>query len=145
MAIIKEDLPAKIAKLRELVSLISTSSETVIAEWEQELRGEYKRDTIEGVSLPSGPAYEAGQVLLSASTILEELICNPHFKLITFATQYWASRALHIAAEHRIADVLDTAGAGGMDVAEVEKEINIDKRKLCRSSGDLVSLLDGRR
>lgn len=139
----KEDIAAKMAKLRQVVALINSASETVIGEWEKEASGAYERDQVDGVTLPSPACYDASRVLKAAASAMEELVTDPNYKLITFATSYWASRALHIAAEHRIADVLDAAGPDGVSIADLAKELSVEKGKLgmrtvrARRAGDI--------
>jgi hypothetical protein len=116
-----------IAKLRKLVSLISETSEAVISNWE---KGTAQAETIEDVQLPSHGHFNAQRTLLAALGSVEELVGDPSTRLIGFAMQYLESRALQIAAEHRLPDILQQHGSKGLDVAEVAERIRVDKDKL---------------
>ncbi|RYP31586.1 hypothetical protein DL767_005695 [Monosporascus sp. MG133] len=121
---------ADIEKLRQLASLVTSATEAVIAEWTE---GETTPpDTIDGIQLPSHRLYGAQRILAAAAGSIEELVCDPSLRLLNFSTQYVESRALHIAAEHRIADLLEDARDSELHVQELAKTIGIETEKLSR-------------
>ncbi|KAI1823254.1 S-adenosyl-L-methionine-dependent methyltransferase [Xylaria intraflava] len=120
---------ADIEKLRKIVSLVTQASEAVIAEWEN---GTATEETSEGVQLPSHAVFNAQRTLSAAAGSVEELVSDPSTRLVTFSTQFFESRALHIVAEHRIPDILDRHGHGGAHVSVVAKEVGIEEKKLSR-------------
>lgn len=120
---------AQITKLRSIVSLITKASETLIAEWENNPATAKAPD---GVQLPSHSSFDAQRTLLAAAGSIEELVSDPAIRLLSLSSQYFESRALHIAAEHRIADVLHGHEDVGVNVDDIARKIGIEGQKLCK-------------
>ncbi|KAI0541762.1 S-adenosyl-L-methionine-dependent methyltransferase [Xylaria digitata] len=121
------EFAAKAEKLRQTVQLIAAASETIIDGWKREAEGGL--DTIDGIQLPTHAVYNAQRVLAAAAGSIEEIVCDPSLRILGFSSQYLESRALHIAAEHRIADVLDKQSLHTSDIAQ---RIGIETGKLSR-------------
>lgn len=107
------------AKLTQLAALIQTSVASYL-EHQHEREG----------SLPSRPLFEAQRTLLAAAGLLTELVSSPSSRLLEVSSQYFESRALHVAANQRIADKLAAAGDAGLDLATLAAQVGIEPRKL---------------
>lgn len=83
-------------------------------------------------TLPSKPVYNAQQTLRSAAGMLTELASDPKGRLLEVSSQYFEARALHIAADKRIPDMLAERGAEGLDVRTLANRCGIEHKKLCR-------------
>ncbi len=123
----------KISKLRSLVQLISAAAETLIDDWQNEAPDNIDWETVGGIPLPNPVSFDAQRTIVAAAASIEELVFEPQLRLMTFASQYFASRALHIAADHRIADLLDSGDGSGVAVAELSSRVGIEKKKLCET------------
>ncbi|KAI5925278.1 S-adenosyl-L-methionine-dependent methyltransferase [Camillea tinctor] len=120
---------ADVAKLLELVSLVNKASEAVISCWEN---GNSTAETVEGVQLPSHDLFNAQRTILAALGSIEELVSDPSHRLLGFAMQYVESRALQVAAEHRLADMLQQYEGTGLHIAQISQKSGIDQDKLAR-------------
>jgi hypothetical protein len=119
-----------IQKLRKLVSLITQASDAVIAEWERDTATD--DETPGSAQLPSHALFNAQRTLQAAAGSIEELVSDPSTRLLSLSTQYFESRALHIAAEHRVPDILERfRHDGGAHVSFIAKETGIEEQKLC--------------
>lgn len=122
--------PSRTQKLRALVDLVNKASETVIGEWEkQDSLNQCQSESSES-ALPSWELYNAQRTIISACGSFTELMHNPQLRLIEVSAEFLESRALHIAAEHRIADVLAGAGSNGVPIDTVASKIGINALKL---------------
>lgn len=120
-------------KLLALVDLINSSAKTILQEWEKEDSQSSTEDSI----LPSLELYNAQRTVVATCGAFSELLQNPENFICEVAMGFFQSRALHIAAEHRVADVLAAVGQGGMLVEDLGAKIGLDPHKL----GMLSSLL----
>jgi len=120
------------AALLELSSIFAINIQTVISEWSLEHRPHASNDGASPSSLPSRKLYEAQRTLLALTGKLTELIAEPSLRILEVGCQYWESRALYIAAERRIPDLLAEGGVEGVDVKTIGKETGIEYLKLCR-------------
>jgi hypothetical protein len=107
------------AKLQQLGALIQSALSTLIT------TNEKSTD-----ALPSKLLFDAQRTILSAAGMLTELASDPSSRLLEVSTQYFEARALHIAAENRIPDLL-AASDEGVTVDELAKSIGCDAAKLC--------------
>ncbi len=126
-------------RLLQLSELIASSTRTVIDEWTKESKraGTTGEDGSPAV-LPNWRLYQAQRELLAAAGTLTELASDPSSRLQEVSGQYFEARALHIAAEKRIADViaeLDTDGEGVPGDVIAEK-VGIEPRKLSKLDPD---------
>lgn len=76
------------------------------------------------------------KTVLAAAGSLIELISEPSNRLIEVSMQYFEARALHLAAERRIPDLLSSRArdgdqVAGLSVEEIGNETGIEPRKLC--------------
>ncbi|KAM0811989.1 putative O-methyltransferase domain-containing protein [Seiridium cardinale] len=125
------DRSADVEKLRQVAKLVEYAVETVIAQWS---KGDAQKvDSVDGVEIPCHDLYNAQRTLAAAAGTIEELVCDPSLRILAFSTQYYESRALHIAAEHRVADLLDAGDhEKGVHVTEIGKRVSIQSDKLSR-------------
>ncbi|KAL9938006.1 hypothetical protein V8E36_003551 [Tilletia maclaganii] len=135
-------------QLRQLVELISTSSQALLAEWDAEsskppqkaLANSNLPEVQRLAALPSPVAHRAINTLLGAAGMIPELVQDPGERLLELAGEYFEARALHIAAKLRIADLLATAGAKGLTKEELAKATGLEKGKLARVMRLLASI-----
>lgn len=132
-------------QLVQLGKLLNESIQTVTNEWSRE---KFTRKDVSmtngtnGVSsneasdkadvLPSWRLHQAQRTILAISGTLTELVIEPQNRLTEFMAQYWEARALYIAAERSIPDLLHEAGDEGLEVGLIAKKTGIEHLKLCR-------------
>ncbi len=115
------------AELVQLTGLISSTSNKLLEEWGKEAGA----NTSESRSLPSRQLYEAQRTLLAAAGKLTELISEPSSRLIEVSSSFFEARALHVATEKCIPDIVRRRD-GGMPVKELGEAVGIEERKLCK-------------
>jgi hypothetical protein len=115
--------------LRKLVKLLDDASNTIIDEWEKDSDAE-PAAADGGITLPSSTLYSAQRVVQAVTGAVIEMVAEPQSRLLEVSSQYFESRALHIAAEHRIADFLHGSGEQGVHVDEISKVVGIEPLKL---------------
>ena len=119
----------------QLSDLLKTSALTVVDEWAKET--DFKLGTEDHGShdnpraLPSHKLHDAQRTILAITGCLTELIAEPYSRVQEVACQYWESRALYIAAERRIPDLLAEAGENGLNIKELGRMTGIEHLKLC--------------
>lgn len=120
----------KAQRLRSLVKLLSDTSEVVIKEWE--IAEQTASQTAGPLPpLPSLELFNARRIVLGACGMCMDLVQEPQSRLMELANQFHSSRALHVAAERRLADVLSDADPQvGMSIQEISRKVNIDQGKL---------------
>ncbi|KAI0003445.1 S-adenosyl-L-methionine-dependent methyltransferase [Xylariaceae sp. FL0662B] len=123
------DRSADIRKLRQVGQLVNSAIETIITEWSN---NPTPHESIDGLQVPAWEFYNAQRILIAAAGTIEELVCDPSLRLLGFSTQYFESRALYIAADHRIPDLLASSGEKGLHVAAIAKHVGIQEEKLSR-------------
>lgn len=124
----------KVQKLRSLVRLLSDASEVVIKEWEMEAQNASQK-TSSLPTLPSVELHDARRAVLGACGMCMDLVQEPQSRLMEMGTQYYISRALHIAAEARIADILaDADPQTGVPVQKISEQVGIEEQKVGKSS-----------
>lgn len=126
-------------QLLQTVDLLSKAVNVIVSEWAKE------SELLEGAaaaapptsatqSLPSHELYEAQRTILAATGKLTELVQEPSVRILEVATQFQESRALYIAAERRVPDLLVAKDkAGGTPLSEISNKAKIESRKLCES------------
>lgn len=122
-----ESTKVRIAKLRQLVALIGQTAASAIDHWETGTDG---AEIVEDVQLPSHGMFEAQRTLIAALGSVEELVGDPSTRLLGFAMQAFESRALHVAVEHRVADLLDKHGGEGLHITQIARHVGADQDKL---------------
>ena len=130
------------AQLLELSDLMTTNAQIVIQEWAKELTSDANNDGASPKILPSRRLYEAQRTLLAMTGKLTELIAEPSLRILEVGCQYWESRALFIACERRIPDMLDAAGTSksiGVSAQQLGQQTGIEHLKLSRILRTLCS------
>ncbi|KAL8784354.1 MAG: hypothetical protein Q9213_004006 [Squamulea squamosa] len=123
--------PEEADKLLLLADLLRDATLTVKEEWAKEdFSGPVVKDTAR--ILPSVRLWEATKTIETISGALVELVCEPNQRVQQVLTQFFESRALFIAAERRIPDLLAEAGAQGMDIDVLAAKTGIEASKLSR-------------
>ena len=138
-----ERFPRKISEVNQLIQLgelLNEAIRTVTDEWSQEKYTKQNGSMTNGESrsqpydkpeiLPSWRLHQAQRTILAISGTLTELVAEPHHRLQEFSAQYWEARALAVAAERRIPDLLHEAGDDGMDVKLIAAKTGIEQKKL---------------
>lgn len=125
-------------RLIQLSDLLKQSALTVIDEWAKESEYGLGKAEVNGLSyqdtpriLPSRKLHDAQRTILAITGALTELVTEPFSRIQEVGCQYWESRALFIAAERRIPDVLAEAGERGLSIKELGEKTGIESLKLC--------------
>ena len=130
------------SQLLQLSDLFTTNIQTVIQEWAKEQQPNASNDGASPDMLPSRRLYEAQRTLLALVGTLTELIAEPSLRILEVGCQYWESRALFIAAERRVPDLLASSGVDssvGMSAKQLGEQTGIEHLKLCRILRTLCS------
>lgn len=126
--------------LLQLSVLLKDSTQIVIEEWARETEILARSSTAKADNpriLPSRKLHDAQRTILAITGSLTELVAEPASRIQEVACQYWESKALYIATERRIPDLLAEAEEDGMDIQEVGQKTGIEFHKLCTSFYDL--------
>ncbi|KAI0885554.1 putative O-methyltransferase [Annulohypoxylon maeteangense] len=126
-----DDVSSRATALRQVVKLIQDASETLISEWENPAPDAVPASET-SFAIPGRQAYDAQRTIIAALGSVEELVAEPHLRLVDFAELYFEVRALHIALQHDIAILLAKGGADGVPVEELAKATGLDRQKLSR-------------
>ncbi|CCL98643.1 uncharacterized protein FIBRA_00645 [Fibroporia radiculosa] len=126
----------KVQTLRSLVSLLSNAVEVISREWEIKDQNPEHRPF-----LPSADLHHARQTIVGACGMLMSLVQEPHHRLMETALQYYSSRALHVAVEARLADILAEADPElGMDSKTISVRTGIPQHNLAQVLRPLCSM-----
>ncbi|PNH47456.1 hypothetical protein VD0004_g823 [Verticillium dahliae] len=90
--------------------------------------------------LPPWSVFNAQRALQAATGSLTELISQPENRLLEVSSQYFEARALHIAADARIPDLLAKAAPEGVPIDLLSAKAGIESRKLSRLLRCLCSI-----
>ena len=116
-------------KLLALVDLVTQSAHATIEEWyKEELSPE-----AESTDLLSWELHNAQRAIIAACGAITDLVHDPQLRIFEVAAGFLEARALHIAAEHRVADILDKHGGGqnhGVSIDALAEHVGIDDQKL---------------
>ncbi|KAL8981239.1 MAG: hypothetical protein Q9205_003915 [Flavoplaca limonia] len=128
-------------QLLELSDLFSTNIQTVIQEWAKEQEPDANNDGASPDMLPSLRLYEAQRILLALTGKLTELVAEPSLRIMEVGCQYWESRALYIACERRIPDMLAAPAdiKNGVSIKTLGAKTGIEADKLSRILRTLCS------
>ena len=140
-----KSLPDAVHLLR-LSNLLSESAQIVVDEWASEAETMARLNVAKEDNsriLPSRKLHDAQRTILAITGSLTELVAEPYSRIQEVACQYWESRALYIAAERRIPDLLARAGDDGMDIQEIGQRTGIEYLKLCTYVRDASQHLSG--
>ncbi|PCH39010.1 S-adenosyl-L-methionine-dependent methyltransferase, partial [Wolfiporia cocos MD-104 SS10] len=125
-------------QLRDLLRLLNDSAEVIIKDWES---GEQIAPVESGAPLPSPEVYEATRIVTGACGMCLDLVQEPSSRLTEIACAYFLSRALHIAVQARVAEILaDTDPTEGMSAALISEKTCINEQKLTRVLRTLCSV-----
>ncbi|KAI5814555.1 S-adenosyl-L-methionine-dependent methyltransferase [Pyronema omphalodes] len=127
-----------VANLLNLVELINSSAKTIINEWAKAPNS--GSSEVRSGLLDSRECYNAQRTILSAAGMLTEVVGEPNNRLLEVSSQYFESRALHIAAEHRIPDILAGHDEEGVAIGDIAAKIGIESLKLSRVLRCLCSI-----
>ncbi|KAI1408493.1 putative O-methyltransferase [Hypoxylon sp. FL1857] len=125
------DTSSRATALRQVAKLIQDASETLISEWEHPAPDAVPASET-SFAIPGRKAYDAQRTIIAALGSIEELVAEPHLRLVDFAELYFEVRSLHIAAEHDIALLLAEGGEDGIAVEDLAKETGLEQNKLAR-------------
>ncbi|KAI1367012.1 S-adenosyl-L-methionine-dependent methyltransferase [Xylaria arbuscula] len=128
-------------KLLQLSDLLREAALTVKDEWAKE---DFSSTAKEGGDtsklLPSHNLWKAEKTIEAISGALVELVSEPYQRIQQVLTEYIESRALFIAAERRIPDLLAEAGDDGLDLDTIAQKTRIEPKKLGRLLRTLCSI-----
>ena len=116
-------------KLLALVDLVTQAAQAAIEEWNKEELSPGAETT----TLPSWELHNAQRTIVAACGAITDLVHDPQLRIFEVASGFVEARALHVAAEHRVADVLDKHGGEvnrGVSIDELGAHIGIDGQKL---------------
>jgi len=117
-------------KLRALVRLLADASEVVIEQWEADALQPPPEDRYAPV--PSLELYEARRRIIGACGMVVDLVQDPRVSLTQVINLPLTAKALHVAVQGRVADILDGADpAEGVAVEEISLKAGIYDQKLC--------------
>ena len=118
------------ANLLKVSELLTKTIRTVVEEWSLESSGKCGAPKV----LPSRTLHDAQRTILAICGSLIENVSEPPVRVLEVACQYWESRALYIAAERRIPDLLSTPEAkeNGISALALGKETGLEQQKLSR-------------
>ncbi|CCM06436.1 uncharacterized protein FIBRA_08697 [Fibroporia radiculosa] len=121
---------SKVEQLRALVRLLSSAAETVIQHWEASA----DTDVLPGPAthtVPPRDLFDARRTLVGACGMCVALVQDPLERLSEVTTAYMPARALHVAADVGLFDMLAQADAQeGMSVQEIGQRTGINAAKL---------------
>ncbi len=140
------------SQLLQLSKLLEETIHTVIEEWSEEKHHTENTGvaSVNGKSLehedrsnepadnarvlPSWRLHQAQRTILGIAGVLTELVSEPYNRLQEFAAQFWEARALAVATERRVPDIIAEAGDKGMEVKVIADRTGIEQQKLCKHS-----------
>ena len=122
------------AQLFRLCELLTTSVRTIVDEWGKESEA----DTVSSDSsqkpphrsLPSPALHQAQRTVLAITGSLTELVSEAPSRVLEVACQYWESRALFIAAERRVPDLIADAKNKCLSSAQLGSATGVESRKM---------------
>ncbi|KAL8996752.1 MAG: hypothetical protein Q9169_003823 [Polycauliona sp. 2 TL-2023] len=125
--------PSEADKLLQLSDLLRTAALTVKEEWAKEdfspAAPTVQKETAR--ILPSVRLWEATKTIEAISGALVELVCEPNQRVQQILSQFFESRALFIAAERRIPDLLaEAVDDKGVEISVLAGKTRIEASKL---------------
>ncbi|OCH89739.1 S-adenosyl-L-methionine-dependent methyltransferase [Obba rivulosa] len=131
----------RVQNLRTLIRLLVDASEVVIKEWEAEERASPGTlDDISNTYIPSAALFNARRTVVGACGMCADLVQDPRYRLMEIGISFYASRAMRIVCDARIADILADVGSEGMSIYNISKQTGIDEHKLARILRCLCSM-----
>jgi hypothetical protein len=120
------------ARLKEIGALLTGAIDTLSSQWEASADASLNGDAGAKSRPVTQTEFQASRVIHSAVGALECLVVAPPNFLTNLCMSYSISRALHIAAEHNIAELLSQAD-DGQSVERLAAEIGLETGKLRES------------
>ncbi|KAI0789377.1 S-adenosyl-L-methionine-dependent methyltransferase [Abortiporus biennis] len=140
--LMQESLQERTSRLRAAVKLLAESTEEIIQAWESEHKpypvdihfgADVTSQPSTGSTVPSHELYEARRRSLGAMGVVTELVHDPRMRLAEMTMEFYESRAFHIVAEARVADLLDERDKQkGVHISELSKLTGVKEQKLAR-------------
>ncbi|KAF9493340.1 S-adenosyl-L-methionine-dependent methyltransferase [Pleurotus eryngii] len=129
----------RVEKLLATIQILQNAATGLVKEWQKEDKASQQEEWV-GSKLPSVEIYNATRTIMASCGLIGELVDEPQSRLLTVACEYFEARALHIASEHRIADLVANADPKvGVHIDVLAKATGIDSRKLARVLRTLCS------
>jgi hypothetical protein len=128
-------------ELLRLSDLLHEAALTIKDEWAKE-DFSYQDDSKDTARiLPSHKLWNAERTVEAVTGALVELVAEPHQRIQQILAEFMESRALFIAAERRIPDLLNGAGPNGLDIQTIAEKTGIERRKLgeLEQTGDHIT------
>ncbi|CCM04641.1 uncharacterized protein FIBRA_06825 [Fibroporia radiculosa] len=127
----------KSRQLRSLIRLLTDAAEVVIREWDAPKVAPLNI----GSQLPSQDMFEARRIILGACGMCADLVQDPLSRLSEITCGYIPARALHIAAQACLFDLLASADpVEGISIHEISCRTGINESKLVRILRCLCSI-----
>lgn len=124
-----------VQQLRDVLKLLSEGVERLASEWESSpTRAPVGSGKDRVGDTVSHAEYDAVKVILAACGSLESLVLDPCTRLSTLSMSYILARALHVAAEYNVAELLARGGHEGIRASDLAASTGIEEGKLCRSA-----------
>jgi len=133
--------PKDANELLRLSDLLREAALTIKDEWAKEDFSHQDESKDSSRILPSHKLWNAERTVEAVTGSLLELVAEPHQRIQQILAEFMESRALFIAAERRIPDLLNGAGPDGMDIQSIAEKTGIERRKLGepKQTGDDVT------
>ncbi|KAL4889029.1 S-adenosyl-L-methionine-dependent methyltransferase [Aspergillus ambiguus] len=137
---------ADVVQLIQTADIISSTVQTIISAWSKEAEVFKHQDKSTDLAaeisiLPSHELFNAQRTIVAAIGKLAELVSEPSVRILEVAMQFQESRALYIAVERRIPDILAPHDKkGGLSIVEIGRHACIEHRKLSRIMRCLCSI-----
>lgn len=124
--------PDDAEKLLQLSDLLRQTALTIKEEWANETFAPTSKTQNHDSArlLPSRKLWDAERTVEAISGALVELVSEPQQRIQQVATSFFEPRALYIAAERRIPDLLVEAGDEGLDIGVLAVKTGIESKKL---------------
>ncbi|KIW81975.1 hypothetical protein Z517_05001 [Fonsecaea pedrosoi CBS 271.37] len=136
------------AQLRAVLALLATAVENLACEWESSPSGNGVVDAnietaVPDTSTVSHAEHDAVKTILAALGSIESLVLDPHTRLLNLSMSYLIARALHVVADHRVAELLtlnhNKPEARGVSAEDLARTTGLEQGKLCRVMRTLTS------
>ncbi|CAN9179538.1 unnamed protein product [Alternaria sp. RS040] len=127
-------------ELLRLSDLLQEAALTIKDEWSKENFSYQDKSKDTARILPSHRLWNAERTIEAVTGAIVELVAEPHQRIQQILAEFMESRALFIAAERKIPDLLHGAGPNGLDIQTISERTGIERRKLARILRTLCSI-----
>lgn len=129
-----------IRELREVVAILTKAVEDLTCEWESSAKHDIPNGSngIHASTRNSDVLHmekRAVKTIQAALGSIESLVLDSHSRLLNLAASHLIARALHIAVEHNIAELLAEAeadGKCGLSAANIATMVGVEEWKTCK-------------